>query len=70
MDPDILVNDEDERRDGVEEVVEEIGFLQQVSGHWFPLVEKNELMMGYIVDEDIPIERKSKVGFWTDRVQG
>jgi hypothetical protein len=56
MDPDILVNDEDERRDGVEEVVEEIGFLQQVSGHWFPLVEKNELMMGYLIDEDIPIE--------------
>jgi hypothetical protein len=27
-------------------------------------------MMSRIVDEDIPIERKSKVGFWTDRVQG
>ena len=27
-------------------------------------------MMSRIVDEDIPIVGKSKVGFWTDTVQG
>jgi hypothetical protein len=33
MDPDIGVHNEDERGDGVEKVMEEIDFLQQISGH-------------------------------------